>query len=107
MRMNCTKNNKGSIVISVTYLFVQFLFNCTFFRLDTVGAVALDFYGKVASAASSGGLLMKLPGRVGQVSGYFTSCVEYNKIIYTFENVLCCGGLVQGQTVETQKVSQI
>jgi len=35
--------------------------------LDTVGAVAVDVRGKVAAASSSGGLLMKLPGRVGQV----------------------------------------
>ncbi|XP_076803570.1 uncharacterized protein LOC143447380 isoform X2 [Clavelina lepadiformis] len=39
-------------------------------RFDTVGAVAMDKNGRVASAASSGGLLMKLPGRIGQAGMY-------------------------------------
>ena len=45
------------------------------FRFDTVGAVAIDCYGNVAAAASSGGLLMKLPGRVGQVRIIAGLCV--------------------------------
>ena len=36
--------------------------------LDTVGAVVVDLEGNVAAAVSSGGLAMKHPGRVGQVS---------------------------------------
>ena len=32
---------------------------------DTVGAVAMDDYGDFAAAASTGGLAMKLPGRIG------------------------------------------
>ena len=32
---------------------------------DTVGAVAVDTYGNFASAASTGGMAMKLPGRIG------------------------------------------
>lgn len=36
--------------------------------LDTVGAVVVDQQGNVAAAVSSGGLAMKHPGRVGQVS---------------------------------------
>ena len=32
---------------------------------DTVGAVALDKYGNYAAAASTGGMGMKLPGRIG------------------------------------------
>jgi beta-aspartyl-peptidase (threonine type) len=32
---------------------------------DTVGAVAVDSYGNFASAASTGGMAMKLPGRIG------------------------------------------
>jgi beta-aspartyl-peptidase (threonine type) len=35
---------------------------------DTVGAVALDSEGNVASAVSTGGLRLKLPGRVGDSS---------------------------------------
>jgi len=53
------------------------------FRFDTVGAIAIDFHGNVASAVSSGGLLMKLPGRVGQVWDRFFHCViNNNKIVH-------------------------
>lgn len=40
-------------------------------QLDTVGAVCVDMEGNVASCASSGGIILKLPGRLGQVSFYF------------------------------------
>ena len=35
---------------------------------DTVGAVCVDNCGNVASAVSSGGIILKQPGRLGQVS---------------------------------------
>ena len=35
--------------------------------LDTVGAVCLDRDGNICSGVSSGGLLLKYPGRIGQV----------------------------------------
>ncbi|MGD8506361.1 MAG: isoaspartyl peptidase/L-asparaginase [Candidatus Bathyarchaeota archaeon] len=35
------------------------------FETDTVGAVALDIEGDVAAATSTGGLTLKLPGRIG------------------------------------------
>lgn len=38
--------------------------------MDTVGAVVVDHEGNVAAAVSSGGLALKHPGRVGQVSTY-------------------------------------
>lgn len=42
--------------------------------LDTVGAVVLDSYGNVAAGCSSGGLILKLSGRVGQASTYGAGC---------------------------------
>jgi beta-aspartyl-peptidase (threonine type) len=35
------------------------------FRLETVGAVALDKHGNVAASSSTGGFPLKLPGRIG------------------------------------------
>ncbi|CAH1790814.1 unnamed protein product [Owenia fusiformis] len=42
--------------------------------LDTVGAVCLDHHGNVASAVSSGGIILKQAGRVGQASVYGCGC---------------------------------
>ena len=39
--------------------------NPKLFQLDTVGAVALDAKSNVAAATSSGGVTLKLPGRIG------------------------------------------
>ena len=41
---------------------------------DTVGAVCVDDSGNVASAVSSGGIILKQPGRLGQVSGVVSLC---------------------------------
>lgn len=41
-----------------------------FSPLDTVGAICVDSYGVVASAASSGGVSLKHEGRVGQAASF-------------------------------------
>lgn len=40
--------------------------------MDTVGGVCLDSNGYICAGVSSGGILMKYPGRIGQVEG---SCI--------------------------------
>ena len=46
---------------------------------DTVGAVALDRYGNIASATSTGGTLNKAPGRVGDSSLIGCGCYADNQ----------------------------
>lgn len=50
-------------------------------RLDTVGAVAISRDGITASGVSSGGVALKISGRVGQAASFGSGC-------YSLEN--CC-----------------
>lgn len=47
--------------------------------LDTVGAVCIDDDGRVVSGCSSGGLILKVPGRIGQAATYGAGCWAINR----------------------------
>ena len=48
-------------------------------KLDTVGAICVDKYGNVCAAVSSGGLILKHAGRVGQAACYGCGCFVCGK----------------------------
>ncbi|KAI6655530.1 Threonine aspartase 1 isoform X1 [Oopsacas minuta] len=55
---------------------------------DTVGAVAVDSTGRTASGCSSGGLLLKHPGRIGPAA--VTGCGCYSKSFGLGPSIACC-----------------
>jgi isoaspartyl peptidase/L-asparaginase-like protein (Ntn-hydrolase superfamily) len=52
----------------------EFKSNDETISLDTVGCIVLDKFGNLATAISSGGILLKYPGRVGHSSMFGCGC---------------------------------
>ena len=57
--------------------------------MDTVGAVCMDSHGHLCAGVSSGGVVYKTPGRIGQV------CFPYHRSV----TVPPPGGLLYKRTV--------
>jgi taspase (threonine aspartase 1) len=57
--------------------------------LDTVGAIVMDRSGHLASAVSSGGILLKHPGRVGHASIFGCGCWVEEDIQFVEDNHAC------------------
>ena len=54
--------------------------------LDTVGCIVLDKFGNLATAISSGGILLKYPGRVGHSSMFGCGCYFHEERKSLHEN---------------------
>lgn len=60
-------------------------------RLDTVGAIFVDKYGNVSSACSSGGIILKSSGRVGQAGVWGCGVWAENGDVSVASSTTGCG----------------
>lgn len=67
-------------------------------RMDTVGAICIDSDGNIAAGVSSGGILLKIPGRVGSAAMYGAGCFT--------TSTSACSASGSGETLIKAKFSQ-
>jgi len=56
--------------------------------MDTIGAICIDCFGNVCAAVSSGGVILKHPGRVGHAACYGCGCFVAKRELDT-KHIIC------------------